>query len=116
MTGFAWLMNEANDDTRMATFGSERSPQPTSITSPPQLVTPICTGPFGVCTITGPPLSPGQAMTNGGAWCAGSAVQIIVASIARGYALSQSLAPSTLSAPCCSGARGGESVSVSGAV
>ena len=90
----------------MATFGSGRWPQPTSITSAPQLVTPSCTGPLGVCAITGPPLSPGQAMTNGGAWCAGSAVQSIVAWIARGYAFLQSLAPSTLSAPCCSGARG----------
>src|SRR4051794_5687123 len=116
MTGFAWLMNEANDDTRMATFGSERSPQPTSITSAPQLVTPICTGPLGVCTITGPPLSPAQAIANGGAWCAESAVQIIAASTACGYAFWQSPAPNTLSAACCSGARDGGPASVTGPV
>src|SRR3954454_11867293 len=109
-------MKDAKEETRMATLGSERVPQATSITSAPQLVTPICTGPAGVCAMIGPPLSPGQAMTNGGAWCAGSAVQIIVGSIARGYAVSQSLAPSTLSAPCCSGARGSGPLSVGGAV
>src|SRR3954449_8171352 len=109
-------MNDANDETRMATFGRGRWPQPTSITSAPQLVTPSCTGPVGVCAITGPPLSPGQAITNGGAWCARSDVQIIVGWIACGYACWQSLAASTFSAACCSGRRPEGAVSLTGPV
>src|SRR3954453_12961899 len=99
ITGLGWLMNAANDETRMATSGSGACPHRTSLTSAPQLVTPSWTGrpggcaitgralgpgPPGVGAITGAPLSPGHRIVNGAAWWTWSAVQSIVAEIEFG--------------------------------
>src|SRR3954469_7930972 len=51
-------MKSRNFDTRIHTAGSAASPQPLPITSEPQLVTPITTGPWGPSAISGPALSP----------------------------------------------------------
>ena len=71
ITGFFWLMKAVNAATRMYTSGRNFSPQAPFIVSGPQLVTPICTGPVGVDTTTGPPLSPAHAWISG-VWCARS--------------------------------------------
>src|SRR5262245_17434829 len=83
ITGCLELMNAANDDTRIGTCGRCFTPQSPPITSGPQLVTPICTGPVGVETIVGPPLSPAHAWISG-VCCVRSCVQSIVDWIARG--------------------------------
>src|SRR5689334_25085974 len=79
-------MNEVNEETRMATWGSRLTPHLASLTSGPQLVMPISTGPCAVCTRVGPPLSPGHACTSGACLLLRSCVQISDAMIVFGYA------------------------------
>ena len=84
MTGFCSWMNEANAEVRMYTPGRWRLPHFASLTSGPQLVMPICTGPCGVWRMNGPPLSPAHAWMNGACLLWRSSPQISEAMIARG--------------------------------
>lgn len=69
-----------------------------ALTSGPQLVTPICTGPCDVRRMNGPPLSPPQAWTSG-LWCLRSSPQISDGMIACGYAFSHAAAEITDMSP-----------------
>src|ERR1700710_455425 len=79
-------MNDVNEDVRMYTPGRWRRPHFASLTSGPQLVMPICTGPRAVCRMNGPPLSPAHACTSGAWRRLRSCPQISERMIACGYA------------------------------
>src|SRR3954451_3990669 len=95
-------MNEANDDTRMKTPGRGLEPHLASLTSGPQLVMPIWTGPCGVSVRKGPPLSPGQAWTSGARLLFRSCPQISEAMTAFGYAFAHFDAEMTVMSPVLS--------------
>src|SRR5690349_18461301 len=101
MTGLGSLMNDANAEVRMYTPGRCRRPHLASLTSGPQLVMPICTGPWDVWRMNGPPLSPGQACTSGARRDARSCPQISDAMIAWGYARLHAAGEMTFMCPVC---------------